>query len=311
MLKGVLPILLIPFDRAGKLDQESLKRVLHFELEGGAHGIGINGFASEAYKLTDGERNYAVEVVAHELAGQVPLIIGLAPGSTEAAIEQMRGFAVYNPACYMVLPPATMNNGSRALIEHYVALAEASDTAIMVQQSPHIAAYGHCLLAAEELAEISAGAGATCYYKLEGPGAPERMKALRSVIDSPKVGLFGGVGGITFLDELQIGASGVIPGVGFNEVFLQAWQAWEAGDSPEVERLLRFYQPLVNAVSSRGHEFSLHARKHLLKRAGLINTSYVRRPTVTVSEADMLTVFAVADSYHLRISQPKGFLDKA
>ena len=302
MLKGVFPILFVPFDNDGNVDEKSLRNIVQFELEGGVHGIGINGFASEAYKLSDDERRHTVDIVAYELAGQLPLIIGIAPGSTEAATGQVKEFAKYSPECYMVLPPSTMDNGPKALVKHYMDLAEVSDISIMVQQSPHIPAYKHCLLPAEYLAELSQHPHIT-YFKIEGAGAPERMAALKPLINTDKVGLFGGVGGITFIDELEAGAAGVIPGVGFNEVFIQAWAAWQAGDKSEVKRILEYYQPLVSAVSSKGHEFSLHARKHLMKRAGYIASAYVRHPTASVSDVDIKAVLQVADSCALRISK--------
>jgi dihydrodipicolinate synthase/N-acetylneuraminate lyase len=297
-LIGVVPILLVPFDSDGAIDEQSLRRVVRFELEGGVDGIGINGFASEAYKLSDEERRRTVEIVAHEVAGQVPLVIGIAPGSTEVAIQQAEDFVRFKPACLMVLPPSVMDNGADALVKHYRDLADAMDIPLMVQQSPHIPAYKHCLLPAEHLANLATH-DTIRYFKIEGPGAPERMAALRPLL-SDKIGLFGGVGGITFIDELHTGAAGVIPGVGFNEVFVQSWAAWQKGDVTEVKRVLEHYQPLVQAVSGPGHEFSLHARKHLLHRAKVIQNPYVRRPTV--SEMDVSGVLEVADRYKLRVS---------
>lgn len=298
-LTGVIPILFVPFDDSGNIDEQSLRRVVQFELEGGVDGIGINGFASEAYKLSDEERVCTVEIVASEVAGQVPLVIGIAPGSTEVAIHQAKDFAKYNPACLMVLPPSIMDNGPEVLVQHYRDLADASDIPIMVQQSPHIPAYKHCLLSAEHLANLATH-DVIRYFKIEGPGAPERMTALRPLI-SEKIGLFGGVGGITFIDELNAGAAGVIPGVGFNEIFVESWAAWRKGDTNEVRRVLEHHQRLVQAVSGPGHEFSLHARKHLTHRAGIIQTPYVRRPTT--SNVDVSGVLETADRYKLRISQ--------
>jgi dihydrodipicolinate synthase/N-acetylneuraminate lyase len=293
----------VPFDNNGDIDKNSLCRVVRFELEGGVQGIGINGFASEAYKLTDDERRHTIDIVSGELAGQVPLIIGLAATSTEAVIQQAKEFAKYSPACYMVLPPSTMDNGPKALLKHYRDLAVSTDIAIMVQQSPHIPAYTHCLLSPDYLAELSTYSGID-YFKIEGPGAPERMAALRPLVDLHKVGLFGGVGGITFIDELEAGAAGVIPGVGFNEVFIQAWVAWQAGNKTEVKRLLEYYQPLIGAVSGKGHEFSLHARKHLMKRAGYIQHPYVRRPTIETELEDIKKVTEIAKGFSdLRIAK--------
>lgn len=302
MLRGIMPILFVPFAGEGQIDEAALRRTVQFELEGGVHGLGINGFASEAYKLSEAERLRTAEIVAHEVGGKVPLILGIAPGSTEAAIAQAKALEHLHPAALMVLPPATFNNGPKALVQHYLDLSWATEIPIMVQQSPHIPQYTHCSLGSEHLAEMAHQAEGICYFKIEGPGAPERIAALRPLVDN-HVGLFGGVGGITFLNELEAGASGVIPGVGFNEVFLQAWAAWEAGDKNEVKRLLEHYNPLVQAVSGKGHEFSIHARKHLMQRAGYLESAYVRRPTVEADKGELESVAKVADSMSLRISR--------
>ena len=305
MLRGIIPILLVPFDANGDIDEISLRRVVRFELEAGVHGIGINGFASEAYKLTDAERERTVQIVADEVAGSVPLVIGIAPGSTRAAQHQAREFAKFNPAAYMVLPPATFDNGPRALVDHYVRLGEVLDAPIMVQQSPHIPMYSHCLLEAEHLAEMANRSSNILYFKIEGDGAPARMAALKPLLPD-HAGMFGGVGGITFLQELNIDVLGVIPGVGFNEIFLQAWQAWNENKLEQVQGILTHYNPLVNAVSSPGHEFSLHARKRLLKRIGVIADDHVRSPTCETNEQALQNVLGVADQFSLRVSQKEG-----
>jgi 4-hydroxy-tetrahydrodipicolinate synthase len=305
MLRGIVPILLVPFDASGDIDEISLRRVVRFELEAGMHGIGINGFASEAYKLTDAERERTVQIVADEVAGSVPLVIGIAPGSTRAAQHQARGFAKFKPAAYMVLPPATFDNGPGALIDHYVTLGEVLDAPIMVQQSPHIPMYSHCLLGAEHLAEMANRSRAIQYFKIEGDGAPVRMAALKPLLPD-HAGMFGGVGGITFLQELQIGVLGVIPGVGFNEIFLQAWQAWNENNLGRVQEILTHYNPLISAISSPGHEFSVHARKRLLKRLGIITDDTVRTPTCETSEQALQSMLEVADQFSLRVSKKEG-----
>ena len=300
-MQGIVPIVFVPFDAQGQVHASDLRQVVRFELEGGAHGIGINGFASEAYKLTDQERLQTAEIVAAEVAGSVPLVIGIAAGSTEAAVQQMRAFTLLKPAVFMVLPPATMDYSPESLITHYVMLAEASDVPIMVQHSPHIPQYGHLRLEVEHLADMAGRSSNIQHFKIEGPGAPDRMRTLKPMLPSG-VSLFGGVGGISFLEELEVGVAGVIPGVGFNEVFQQAWTAWNTGDKARVYEVLTRHQPLVNAVSSKGHEFSLHARKHLAKRAGLISSTKVRAPTVAPTQPEIEFVLQAADMFDLRIT---------
>lgn len=303
MLEGIAPILFTPFDENGGIDAEGLRRVTRFEVDGGVHAIGINGFASEAYKLSDAERLRTVEIVAGELAGALPLIIGLAPNSTETAIQQARQFANYDPAALMVLPPPTMDNGEGALVDFYIDLGNASEIPIILQQAPHIPQYRHTELSADALAEIADRAPTVLYYKLEGPGSAAKMRALKPLLP-PDRKMFGGGGGITVLEELRNGADGLIPGVGFNEIFLAAWEKLQRGDHETAEAIILEGAPLTRAVSGRGHETSLHMRKRLMKRAGYIRCAYVRKPTIAFDECDLPAFFAIVDALDLRVARP-------
>ena len=183
MLAGIAPILFTPFDENGDIDAESLRNIVRFEVEGVVHAIGINGFASEAYKMTDGERLRNVEIVAGELADELPLIIGIAPASLEAAVKQARQLALYRPAALMTLPPATMDNGARALVDFYIEFGRASDVPIIIQQAPHIPMYRHTELPAEALAEIADQAPNVKYFKIEGPGSAAKMRELAPMLE--------------------------------------------------------------------------------------------------------------------------------
>ena len=301
MLEGIAPILFTPFDENGDIDTAGLRRILRFELDGGVHAIGINGFASEAYKMTDAERLENVEIIASALADAVPLIIGIAPSSLEAAIKQAREFARFRPAALMTLPPATMDNGLQSFVDFYVELGNGSDVPIIIQQAPHIPMYSHTELPAEALAEIADRAPNVQYYKIEGPGSSAKMRQLAPLLPD-ETRMFGGGGGITVLAELRSGAAGLIPGVGFNEIFLAAWDAWQRGDEAAVERIIQGGDALVKAVSGSGHEHSLHLRKQLMKRAGYIDCAYVRRPTVAFDECALPSFFAIVDRLELRVS---------
>jgi len=308
LLRGIIPIVFIPFDFQGCIDEDSLRRVVRFELEGDIQGLGVNGFASEAYKMSDAERLRCAEIVADEVNGRVPLVMGISPGSTEVGIGQAQDYAAFQPAALMVLPPNTMKHAEAVVVEHYVEMAEASPVPIMIQQSPQIMAYAGCNLSTDSLVEIVERAPNVKYLKIEGPGSAERIAALHERVGK-RVHLFGGIGGLGMREEFQAGANGLLPGCGFNEILTEVWKAWEAGNTQEVDRILTEAQPLVQAVSVHGHEFSLHARKHLLHRAGIIENTYVRRPTVQVNTDDLAALEALVDARRLRISitlPPKG-----
>ena len=266
MIQGIAPILFTPFDENGDIDAESLRKIVRFELDGGVHAIGINGFASEAYKMKDDERLENVAIAANEMADAVPLIIGIAPNSTEAAILQSRQLSQFQPAALMALPPPTMDNGDQSLVDFYVELGEASDAPIIVQQAPHIPQYRHTELPAEALAEIADRAPNVQYFKIEGPGSADKMAELAPLLGDDKR-MFGGGGGITVLNELRNGAAGLIPGAGFNEIFLAAWDRWTTGDDAATAGVIERWQCLdQSCLRQSGHEYSLHMRKQLMKR---------------------------------------------
>jgi dihydrodipicolinate synthase/N-acetylneuraminate lyase len=303
MLRGIFPILLIPFDSRGQIDEASLRRLVNFEIEGQAQGLGVGGFASEAYKLSERERIQCAEIVADEIGGRVPLIIGISPGGTEVALQQARAYAPFKPAALMTLPPATMDYGEEALIEHYVELGDEAECPIMVQQSPHIPGFTSGTLSADALATIADRSPNVCYFKIEGAGSVQRIAAFKQLAGD-KVAIFGGIGGLAVQEEWQVGAAGLLPGCGFNEYFVQAWRLWGSGNQSGAQAALQAVQPLVNAVSSRGHEFSLHARKYLLKRIGIIGSTYVRNPTTYADNTELEALAALTDQLRLRISRP-------
>ena len=82
-----------------------------------------------------------------------------------------------------------------------------------------------------------------------------------------------------------------------------AWSAWQARDLLEVEAILGRAQELVEAVSGGGHEYSLHARKYLLQRVGIIDHLYVRRPTTRPEPVALEALSALVDTLGLRISR--------
>ena len=283
MLEGIIPILFIPFNDDGGIDEPGLRKIARFELEGGVHGVGINGFASEAYKLNEAERWQAAQIVADEIDGAIPLVIGIAPISTRQAIAEAKRFATLSPAVLMGLPPNTMSYGPAALKEHYISLADSSDIPIMLQQAPQIPAFRHCTLRAEELAEIAINASNLRYFKIEGPGSARVIGELKKLLQregatANHYGFFGGGGGITVMDEWHAGANGLIPGVGFNDGFLKAWDDWQSGSIESAVAELQRLQPLVSAVSGAGHEHSVLLRKQLMRDAGYIQNAALRPP---------------------------------
>src|SRR5947209_8023773 len=86
-LEGVIPVICTPFTDSGTLDEKSLRRLVDFEIVCEAYGVTTCGLFIEAFKLTDTEREKVVETVVDQVAGRIPVVAGVAHGSTEEAIQ--------------------------------------------------------------------------------------------------------------------------------------------------------------------------------------------------------------------------------
>ena len=54
-MRGVFPILVTPFDEQSRIDEDSLRSQVEFNLAAGVHGLGV-ALGSEVFKLSEAER---------------------------------------------------------------------------------------------------------------------------------------------------------------------------------------------------------------------------------------------------------------
>ena len=73
-LRGVMAALLTPFDGQQKLDKESLRRLVRFNLSQGIDGLYVGGSTGEAFVQSGAERQQVLEIVAEEAKGKMTLI---------------------------------------------------------------------------------------------------------------------------------------------------------------------------------------------------------------------------------------------
>ena len=110
-LQGVLPILPTPFTDHGAVDETSLRRLIDFELEVGAHGVSILGFMGEAHRLATTERSHIVTTVVDQAGVAFPTWVGvLAPTKTQVTTAERRSQAIANSTKLNPLARATSCN---------------------------------------------------------------------------------------------------------------------------------------------------------------------------------------------------------
>jgi len=275
-LNGVIPILLTTFHDDGSLDPESQRRLIHYLLEQGAHGLGLFGNASEGYTLSGSERRQLLELITHEVQGRVPLVASSGHTGTSVAVELSRQSEDLGADALMVLPPYYLKTDGEGLIRYYGEIAQAVRIPVMVQDAP---ALTNVAMPPSLLAKMAREIPGVRYVKVEAaPACPKFSAILREA--GEKLILFGGLNGNFYLEELARGSRGIMPGSDMIGLFVRVWDSWHDGRRDEAWDVFTRMLPLIRFELQPG--LGVSAMKHNLQAAGVIQSACVRHPTSTL-----------------------------
>ena len=124
-LQGIIPPMITPLKGDDELDREGTVRLTEHLVAGGVHAIFLLGTTGEAQSLTYRLRYEFVELVCRQVAGRIPVLVGV---TDTAFIESVR-LAEHAAKCGAVgvvaAPPYYFAPSQQELIEYYTALADA------------------------------------------------------------------------------------------------------------------------------------------------------------------------------------------
>ncbi len=130
--KGVIALPPTPLDDDGKIDKESLRSVIDFDLENGCHGVGVLAAAGEGYLLPDEDWKTVVKTAVDHMDGRGPLMVGCASMSTGRAVELIRAADDFGADAILAFNPQGMRIYSEnELYRHFKALTDATDIHIV------------------------------------------------------------------------------------------------------------------------------------------------------------------------------------
>jgi 2-keto-3-deoxy-L-arabinonate dehydratase len=273
-LRGVIPILNTTFADDGSLDLDSQVRLTEHLIASGAHGLGLFGNASEGYALTGTERAAIMKVVTKAANGRVPLVISSGHTSTATALEISREAAGAGADALMVMPPFFLRTDADGLMSYFEAISRAVQIPIMVQDAPLMT---QVIMPAALLARMGREIEHVRYAKVEAPPTAPKVSA---TVAAGGIIAFGGLNGNFLIEEFARGARGTMPGSDMITTYVAIWDALEAGDRPRAWELFTQALPLIRFELQPG--MGVSAMKHNLKAAGVIQSAYVRAPTVAL-----------------------------
>lgn len=288
--RGVFPVVPTTFTDTGELDLASQKRAVDFMIDAGSDGLCILANFSEQFSLSDDERETLTRTVLEHVAGRVPVIVTTTHYGTRLCAARSRRAQEQGAAMVMIMPPyhgATFRVPEARIVEFYARVSDAIDIPIMIQDAP---ASG-TVLSAPLLARMAREIEQVSYFKIETPGAANKLRELIRLAGDAAEGPWDGEEGITLLADLNAGATGAMTGGGFPDGIRTIVDAHRAG---RLDAAFDAYQRWLPLINHENRQAGLLACKALMKEGGVIDCDLPRHPLPAIHPETRAELIAIA-----------------
>ena len=247
MFQGCGTALVTPFQADQSLDEETLRRLVHRQIEGGVHFLVPCGTTGENPTLTRREHLRVVEITLEEAKGKTPVLAGCGGNDTRQVVELAGELEALGADGLLVVTPYYNKPTPEGLLEHYGAVARATRLPIVVYNVPGRTSVNVEPATLARLAKIETVIGVK-----EASGNISQMAAIFQVVPNDFV-VLSGDDAIT-VPLIALGGVGIISVVSNEVPFAMArlTSLCLEGDFPGAVEVHRRLHPLmeVNFVES-------------------------------------------------------------
>jgi 2-keto-3-deoxy-L-arabinonate dehydratase len=288
--RGVFPVVPTTFFDNEELDIESQRRVLDCMIDQGVDGVCILANYSEQFLLSDEERDQLLDVCLDHVAGRIPVIVTCSHYSTRIVIERARRANDKGAVMIMLMPPyhgAALKADETRTYEQLARVAEQIDIPIMIQDAP----LSGVSLSVEFLARLAREISNVSYFKIEVPGAANKLRALIEAGGDAVVGPFDGEEAITLMPDLEAGAIGTMSSAMYSELLKPIVQDYGSGDAKAAAAQ---YHRILSLINYENRQCGLQGTKVVMKEGGVITSDIVRHPLNPMTPASRKGILKLA-----------------
>jgi len=284
--KGVFPALTTKFTADDQLDLPLFERNLNEQLAAGANGVILGGTLGEASVLTTAEKEILVKFAIQKVAGKIPVIINIAEGSTNEAIQQANFAKQWGAQGIMILPPMRYKTDHRETVTYFKTVAESTDLPIMIYNNPVDYKIEVTL---DMFAEL-----ASCNNIQAIKESTRDISNVTRLINrfGDRYKILCGVDTLA-MEELIMGADGWVAGLvcAFPRETVAIYRLVKAGHLAEAQKIYRWFMPLL--------ELDIHPKlvqyiKLAEQQAG-IGSESVRAPRLTLIGEERTRILSIID----------------
>jgi 4-hydroxy-tetrahydrodipicolinate synthase len=138
-MKGLGTALVTPFTEEGRIDFPAITTLIEHQIAGGTDYLVILGTTSEVPTLTHKEQDEIISHVVNQVAGRLPLILGVGGNSTAAVVEritELQDILKQHFAGILSVTPYYNRPQQEGLYLHFCEVAKASPVPVILYNVP-------------------------------------------------------------------------------------------------------------------------------------------------------------------------------
>lgn len=289
MFRGSIVALVTPF-KNGKVDEEALRELIEFQIQGGTSAIVPCGTTGESATLDFEEHKKVIDITVNAVKKRVPVIAGTGGNSTSEAIELTGHAKQAGVDATLQVTPYYNKPSQEGLYRHFKAIAEAVPLPQVLYNVPGRTGLNMLPETVARLADIK-----EIVAIKEASGNLGQMAEIIGLVGD-KITLLSGDDNLT-LPVLAIGGKGVISVVANIEPkdTSNMISEWEKGNVEEAKRLYYKLLPLCQAMFYETNPVPVKTSLALMGKIG----DEMRLPLVSLSQANLERLKKALKAYGL------------
>ncbi len=202
IFEGVCSALVTPF-KDGKVDFESLKNLIEFQIENGIKAISVLGTTGEPCALDENEKTQIIKFCSQQIAGRVKYIVGVGSNNFDKVIKQGKVAKQYGADALLIVTPYYNKCTQNGIVNFYDQISKALQFPMIVYNVPSRTGVNILPKTFEKLAKIPYVVG----FKQASSNIDENMLLLQKC--KHKVAIYSGEDSLNYVFYC-LGAKGAI-----------------------------------------------------------------------------------------------------
>lgn len=136
IFRGLGIALVTPFKKDGSVDFDALKRLIEYQLDGGADFFCILATTGETPCLTTDEKHQIKQFVVNTVARRVPILMGCGGNDTRTVVNDLKTMDFEGVDGVLSVCPYYNKPSQEGLYQHFKAISEASPLPVVLYNVP-------------------------------------------------------------------------------------------------------------------------------------------------------------------------------